>query len=330
MKPVFVNFLTSNYTMNLKFYYRILIIILFMLSISLISDETKINYQMYVNTEKFGQMTRQTGRFDCTKFDPCQIPFREDYKDYLDLKYNHKKKLIYQMDKGGYYYLTYNPKKANSFDLQVRVRFNQIKSENKMAEIGIDTETQSGAVYFYNAGNGNPSWKYLLAETPTLSPIVQSGQILVAADHPIEGGKLYSINAKTGKLEWFFLTPGAILMYPVFFENSIIIIDDSGNIFWINRETGLMTKKYILEEFPLPNPILKDKILYLSTKRGYIYAIKLGDGYPAWKDLALIGDVSEMHAQKRGIVLLGNNQYWLFNYTNGAKQDKITGGHSTD
>ncbi len=41
-------------------------------------------------------------------------------------------------------------------------------------------------------------------EAPTLSPIINGEQVLVCADHPVEGGKLYSINAKTGKLAWFF------------------------------------------------------------------------------------------------------------------------------
>ena len=119
-------------------------------------------------------------------------------------------------------------------------------------------------------------------------------------------------------------------MYPLLFEKFIIVLDDSGNIFWVDRESGLMRFKYIIEEFPAPNPILKDKILYLGTKRGHIYAIRLEDATTVWKDLALVGEVSEIHPHKRGIVINGGNQYWLFNYSNGANQDKITNGHSTE
>jgi hypothetical protein len=318
--------------MKCKYIFRLIQIIPFIVSSEISADAIKINYQVYTNKNVSATSKKQTGFFDCVKHDPCQIPFRADYQEYLDLKYNHKRKLIYKMDNNGYYYYTYNPKrgKDTAFDLMIRVYFNQVVIGNTIVDIGIDTATQSGQVYTTNSGSEKQNWKYLIPETPTLSPIVNGGQVFVVADHPVDGGKLYSINAKTGKLEWFFLTPGAILMYPVLYEKSIILVDDSGNIFWVDRETGLMQFKYIMEEFPVTNPILKDKILYFAGRRGHIYAIKLYDATTVWKDLSLIGDVTKMLPQNKGFLLHGANHYWLFNYINGAKQDKIDNFNSLE
>ncbi|HMV44359.1 MAG TPA: hypothetical protein PK079_11210 [Leptospiraceae bacterium] len=112
-------------------------------------------------------------------------------------------------------------------------------------------------------------------------------------------------------------------MYPIFFGKYIIILDDSGNLFWVDKEFGEMRHKYVMEEFPVGYPILKDNIIYFVGRRGNFYAIHLSDATTAWKDLALIGDVFKMYPDKRGIILQGNQSHWLFNYTNGNKQDKM-------
>ncbi len=270
--------------------------------------------------------------FDCEKQNPCQILIRRDSEKFVDLKYYHKRKIVYHFNNGGYFYYAYNPAKDKelAFDLKVHVNFNKIIFENKIIEVTIDTETQSGQVYMTNSGSEKPNWKYLFSETPTLSPTLIGDRVLICTDNPVEGGKLHSLNSKTGKLDWFFLTPGAILSKPILFENSIIVIDDSGNIYWIDKNSGSMKYKFKMQEFPVQHPIVKDKVLYLAGRRGHLYALKLDSAQLVWQDLALAGEVKGLSALNKGFVIQSSNQYSLFSYTTGSKQDIRQGNQFKD
>ena len=282
-------------------------------------------YFFAITKSIFSQTEHLDTRFNCNTDNICQIGFRKDYKEFIDLKYNHKRKLIYHLDNSGYYYFTYNPKQGKEldFDLKIRVEFFPTRSGNKIIEVGIDTETGSGQIFVKQDKADKKVWKYLFSETPTLSPIVFGDQVLVATDNSLEGGKLFSIHADTGKLNWFFLTPGAILSYPILFESFIIILDDSGNIYWLDKEKGSLKYKFTMEEFPVPNPILREKTLYLCGKRGYMYAIHLLDSRLVWKDLSLMGEVRKMDFTSKGILLMGFDSSWIFDYKNGAKQNQL-------
>jgi hypothetical protein len=270
--------------------------------------------------------------FDCVNQNPCQILIRRDSEKFVDLKYYHKRKIIYHFSGGGYFYYAYNPArdKELAFDLKVSVNFNKIILENKIIEVSIEPETQSGQVYMTSSGSEKLSWRYLFSETPTLSPTLLGDRILICTDNRVEGGKLHSLNSKTGKLDWFFLTPGAILSQPIQYENSIIVIDDSGNIYWIDKNSGTMRYKFKMQEFPVHYPIVKDKVLYLAGRRGHLYALKLDSAQLVWQDLALAGEVKGLSALKKGFVIQSSNQYSLFSYTTGSKQDIMQGNQFND
>ncbi len=154
--------------MKLTLIYRILLIISYFVGLqNTFSQDARMKYQEQLearqNNEKYSQPTEKLeDRFDCVKHYLCQIPFRRDCKDYLDLKYVYKRKLIYHLDKRGYYYFTYSPAagKSLAYDFKVRVYFNPAVSGNRIADISIDTSNQSGTVYFSMQEPSKPIWKW--------------------------------------------------------------------------------------------------------------------------------------------------------------------------
>ncbi len=267
------------------------------------------------NISVYDKKEEDSPSIDCTDA-KCSFPFRKDYREFLDLKYGHQREIHYYSDADGYYYLRFNPsaRSSNRFDLKTKVSFKTLRAAGLRYTLVIDEENQSSSVVARTA-KGKTVWTHLLSSVPTLSLMRSGNQIFVCTQE----GKITSLNLHTGKQNWFFMTPGAVLIHPAVYHHFIIIFDDSGNIFWLDKLTGSLRHKYLLEEMPVRAPILKDGILVLSTPRGYIHGIKAQDACPAWKDHSLIGRIEAVYDTENGFILEGSSIV-LFNFQTGAKQ----------
>ncbi|HMV79793.1 MAG TPA: PQQ-binding-like beta-propeller repeat protein [Leptospiraceae bacterium] len=252
---------------------------------------------------------------DCTDL-KCSFPFRKDYREFLQMKYDHQREIHYDSDADGYYYLRFNPsaKSSNRFDLKTRVTFKTLRAAGIRYSLLIDEENQSSSVVARKE-KGKTVWTHLLSSVPTLSPMRSGNQIFICT----QDGKITSLNMHTGIQNWFFMTPGAVLIRPAAYNHFIIIFDDSGNIFWLDKNTGSLRHKYFLEEMPVISPVLKEGILVLSTPRGYIHGIKAMEAFPAWRDHSLMGRIEALYDSDDGFVLEGSSIV-LFNFQTGAKQ----------
>ena len=267
------------------------------------------------NIPIYGKKEEDSPSIDCTEA-KCSFPFRKDYKEFLQLKYDHQREIQYYSDADGYYYLRFNPsaRSSNRFDLKTKVSFKTLRAAGLRYTLVIDEENQSSSVVARTA-KGKNVWTVLLSSVPTLSLLRTGNQILVCTQE----GKITSLNLHTGKQNWFFMTPGAVLIQPAVYHHFIIIFDDSGNIFWLDKLTGSLRHKYLLEEMPVRSPILKEGILVLSTPRGYIHGIKALEAFPAWRDHSLMGTIEAMNDTENGFILEGSSIV-LFNFQTGAKQ----------
>lgn len=267
------------------------------------------------NIPAYDKKEEDSPSIDCTDA-KCSFPFRKDYREFLDLKYGHQREIHYYSDADGYYYLRFNPsaRSSNRFDLKTRVSLKTLRAAGLRFTLVIDEENQSSSVVARTA-KGKTLWTHLLSSVPTLSLLRSGNQIFVCTQE----GKITSLNLHTGKQNWFFMTPGAVLIQPAVYHHFIIIFDDSGNIFWLDKMTGSLRHKYLLEEMPVRTPILKDRILVLSTPRGYIHGIKALEGFPEWRDHSLMGSIEAMYDTEDGFVLDGSSIV-LFNFQTGAKQ----------
>lgn len=130
---------------------------------------------------------------------------------------------------------------------------------------------------------------------------------------------MISLNLITGTKNWMFLSPGSILIEPMLYNDRIILFDDRGNMFWLDPDTGSLRHKYLLEEMPVPSPILRGDNLIATNSRGYLHAIRMADASASWRDHSLMGTVDRMNDSDGGFIVHGANSA-LFSYHNGAKQ----------
>lgn len=130
---------------------------------------------------------------------------------------------------------------------------------------------------------------------------------------------MISLNLITGTKNWMFLNPGSILIEPMLYNDRIILFDDSGNMFWLDSGTGSLRHKYLLEEMPVPSPILRGDNLIATNSCGYLHAVRMADASASWRDHSLTGTVDRMNDSDGGFIVHGANSA-LFSYDNGAKQ----------
>jgi outer membrane protein assembly factor BamB len=93
-------------------------------------------------------------------------------------------------------------------------------------------------LYAIKIGSDEPMWKFPQERSAGnwfwASPIVYEGIVYAGC----LDGKLYSIEAKTGGKLWEFDTGDPIVSSPVFMDNLLIVANEAGNVYVINRETG--------------------------------------------------------------------------------------------
>jgi outer membrane protein assembly factor BamB len=95
-------------------------------------------------------------------------------------------------------------------------------------------------LYAIKIGDSEPLWEFRGGKWFWAAPLVSEGVVYAAC----LDGKLYAIDAETGEELWPFESrdqkdkPAPIVSSPVLIGNLVIVANEAGNVYVINRETG--------------------------------------------------------------------------------------------
>lgn len=147
-------------------------------------------------------------------------------------------------------------------------------------------------IILVNADTGNKIWSHNLANIARASPSIYKNSVFI---NTIDNS-LHSIDLKTGFLKWAIKEAHENLGFfgyaaPEPFEDSIIIPFSSGKLSSINSETGevkwsatlsmgMGTQSYVNDIDMIP--VIKDGVIYISSKNGILYAITAAEGKLEW------------------------------------------------
>jgi len=186
------------------------------------------------------------------------------------------------------------------------------EQKNNLIGGGIYIENNNLAVTYggkeivlINADTGNKIWSHNLANIARSSPLIYKSSVFI---NTIDN-TLHCLDLKTGFLKWAIKEAHEKLGFlgsssPEPFEDTIIIPFSSGKLSSIDVNTGQIkwsatlsmgvgTQSYVNDIDMVP--VIKDEVVYLSSKNGILYAIKADVGKLEWAN------------QQTG----GHNQIWV-------------------
>jgi outer membrane protein assembly factor BamB len=149
-------------------------------------------------------------------------------------------------------------------------------------------QTQTGAVYSYDAKSGNQNWKHLVDNWVLSSPTIVNGVVYFGSYDM----NVYALKASDGSELWHYNTGGQIFDSPLV-SNGIVYITEKGNadegtgqpstvkpaLFAIDAAKGT---KLWSQQIDISLQTIQDGVIYGGVFPRAVYALKASDGSVIW------------------------------------------------
>ena len=183
-----------------------------------------------------------------------------------------------------------------------------------------------GNIHSYSIENLNLKWKKKFGVPFKSNLKIHSNKLYLINSN----SKIYSINTNNGKLNWSFETASSDLKdnksYQIaIYNNDLVFTNDNGEIYCIdliknNIKWSLIFQTSNFENIPLifkssPISIDTNGFVYVSTNRGYTYAIDIKTGLTKWSKP--IYSTNRFIITKKYLVNSWNDRIFMINKSNG-------------
>jgi len=183
--------------------------------------------------------------------------------------------------------------------------------------------TSAGVVFALYGATGLTAWSLNLHSPVYSSPIVQNGEVFVAAFN----STLYAISAQTGKVNWKYITGGTIQSSPAANGTLVAIGSNDGTVNFVSEATG--QQYWTLGNLgPVRSSVtFSSDIAYFGSNDSAVYAVNTATKTRLWH-YTTGGPVVATPVVADGLVLVGSldgNLYGLKS-ANGNPQWTLTTG----
>ncbi len=205
-------------------------------------------------------------------------------------------------------------------NIDAPVKFSPVAGENLVfvATQKDSRSAASGRIFAFSSENGSQKWeKELLCTTPLI--LKQNRIYLKGFD-----GFIYALNTDRGETLWKRenIAPQSQL-YMVVVENNIFV-GENENIYSLNAVNGNVIWRFKTQIEICPDIIYNDKLVFVMTNDGFIYALDCNRGTLMWKyQLAILKNVFEDYCIKPAIckkdLVISRNDYLYILKTDNGK-----------
>ena len=143
-------------------------------------------------------------------------------------------------------------------------------------------------LYAVKIGSDVPIWKFP-QENPAsnwfwASPIVNEGIVYAGC----LDSKLYAIEAETGEKLWEFDAGNPIVSSPVFMDNLLIVVDESGTVYVFDLSAELGDEAVPLKTISIGAVVrspfcAQEGLVYIRGEDNWIYVVDIDKGELSWK-----------------------------------------------
>ncbi len=153
---------------------------------------------------------------------------------------------------------------------------------------GVVLAAHRSKLYAYDSATFEPRWVFPSSTgdddiKPTAlygSSAVDGGTIYI----PTYSNKLYAVDLGTGELKWAspFSADDSLVGGAVASEGMVFFGSTDGNVYALDRETGLQAWSFKTDDGVWSAPVLEGTTLYVTSLDGHLYALDAGTGDELW------------------------------------------------